>query len=87
MDQENEERLLISSCCMPLASINNCATPAQASMVAPFTGLKSTSLSPIPEKVNNITSISSNGGKSFLHAGGSFFRHFVPEHWRHGGSL
>ncbi|KAF9618366.1 hypothetical protein IFM89_001001 [Coptis chinensis] len=57
----NEERGLISSCCMPLASINNCATPAQASMVAPFTGLKSTSAFPV--KVNDITSISSNGGK------------------------
>ncbi|KAF9587470.1 hypothetical protein IFM89_003409 [Coptis chinensis] len=55
---------LISSCCMPLASINNCATPAQTSMVAPFTGLKSSPLSfLLPEKVNDITFISSNGGK------------------------
>ncbi|KAF9614244.1 hypothetical protein IFM89_016505 [Coptis chinensis] len=54
---------LISSCCMPLASINNCATPAQTSMVAPFTGLKSTSAFPVTRKVNDITFISSNGGK------------------------
>ncbi|KAF9623573.1 hypothetical protein IFM89_003363, partial [Coptis chinensis] len=59
----NEERGLISSCCMPLASINNCATPAQTSMVAPFTGLKSTSPFPVTRKVNDITFISSNGGK------------------------
>ncbi|KAF9606368.1 hypothetical protein IFM89_025036 [Coptis chinensis] len=59
----NEDRGLISSCCMPLASINNCATPAQASMVAPFTGLKSISAFPVTRKVNDITSISSNGGK------------------------
>ncbi|KAF9616305.1 hypothetical protein IFM89_029081 [Coptis chinensis] len=54
---------LISSCCMPLASINNYATPAQTSMVAPFTGLKSTSAFPVTRKVNDITFISSNGGK------------------------
>ncbi|KAF9597626.1 hypothetical protein IFM89_020105 [Coptis chinensis] len=59
------QRTLLSSpiCCMPLASINNCATPAQTSMVAPFTGLKSTSAFPVTRKVNDITFISSNGGK------------------------
>ncbi|KAF5196296.1 Ribulose bisphosphate carboxylase small chain protein [Thalictrum thalictroides] len=40
------------------------ATTAQASMVAPFTGLKSTSAFPVTRKLNNdITTISSNGGR------------------------
>ncbi|KAF9588582.1 hypothetical protein IFM89_013434 [Coptis chinensis] len=33
-----------------VASINNRATPAQASMIAPFTGLKSTLAFPLPER-------------------------------------
>ncbi|XVE84847.1 hypothetical protein DITRI_Ditri17bG0045500 [Diplodiscus trichospermus] len=46
-----------------IASINR-ASPAQASMVAPFSGLKSTSAFPVTRKLNNdITSIASNGGK------------------------
>lgn len=40
------------------------ASPAQSSMVAPFTGLKSTSAFPVTQKTNNdITSIASNGGR------------------------
>ncbi|XP_062150575.1 ribulose bisphosphate carboxylase small subunit, chloroplastic [Alnus glutinosa] len=40
------------------------ATPAQASMVAPFTGLKSTSAFPVTQKSNSdITSLVSNGGR------------------------
>jgi ribulose-bisphosphate carboxylase small chain len=40
------------------------ATPAQASMVAPFTGLKSTSAFPVNQKSNSdITSLVSNGGR------------------------
>ncbi|GMY24407.1 Ribulose bisphosphate carboxylase small subunit, chloroplastic [Fagus crenata] len=40
------------------------ATPAQATMVAPFTGLKSTAAFPATRKSNNdITSLASNGGR------------------------
>ncbi|KAK1389985.1 Ribulose bisphosphate carboxylase small subunit, chloroplastic [Heracleum sosnowskyi] len=40
------------------------ATPAQATMVAPFTGLKSTVAFPVTRKLeNDITSITSNGGR------------------------
>ncbi|KAJ7975735.1 Ribulose bisphosphate carboxylase small chain [Quillaja saponaria] len=42
----------------------NRATPAQASMVAPFTGLKSIATLPMTRKANNdITSLPSNGGR------------------------
>ncbi|ONI17405.1 hypothetical protein PRUPE_3G157200 [Prunus persica] len=39
------------------------AAPAQASLVAPFTGLKSASAFPGAKKTNDITSIASNGGR------------------------
>ncbi|KAF2298730.1 hypothetical protein GH714_026298 [Hevea brasiliensis] len=46
-----------------VACINR-ASPAQASMVAPFTGLKSTSAFPTTRKTTtDITSIASNGGR------------------------
>ncbi|KAK6931509.1 Ribulose bisphosphate carboxylase small subunit, domain [Dillenia turbinata] len=46
-----------------VASVNR-ATPAQASMVAPFTGLKSVAGFPVTRKPNNdITSITNNGGR------------------------
>ncbi|KAG9131271.1 hypothetical protein Leryth_006123 [Lithospermum erythrorhizon] len=45
-----------------VASVNR-ATPAQASMVAPFTGLKSTATFPTSRKSADITTIASNGGK------------------------
>ncbi|XP_010263805.1 PREDICTED: ribulose bisphosphate carboxylase small chain, chloroplastic-like [Nelumbo nucifera] len=46
-----------------VASVNR-VSPAQASMVAPFTGLKSVSAFPVTRKTNNdITSLSSNGGR------------------------
>ncbi|XWS30706.1 hypothetical protein CRYUN_Cryun23aG0010700 [Craigia yunnanensis] len=46
-----------------IATVNR-ASPAQASMVAPFTGLKSTSAFPVTRKANNdITSFASNGGR------------------------
>ncbi|KAK7846673.1 ribulose bisphosphate carboxylase small subunit, chloroplastic [Quercus suber] len=42
----------------------NRATLAQASMVAPFTGLKSNAAFPVTQKTNNdITSLASNGGR------------------------
>ncbi|KAK4752555.1 hypothetical protein SAY87_021353 [Trapa incisa] len=41
----------------------NRTTPAQASMVAPFTGLKSTAAFPISRKTVDITSLASNGGR------------------------
>lgn len=46
------------------AVVHRTSSPAQASMVAPFTGLKSASAFPVTRKANNdITSISSNGGR------------------------
>ncbi|XP_059661648.1 ribulose bisphosphate carboxylase small subunit, chloroplastic-like [Cornus florida] len=45
-----------------VATINR-ATPAQASMVAPFTGLKSAVAFPVTRKTNDITSLPSNGGR------------------------
>ncbi len=44
-----------------VATVNR--TPAQANMVAPFNGLKSTSAFPVTRKANDITSIASNGGR------------------------
>ncbi|KAG5247545.1 hypothetical protein OIU76_029767 [Salix suchowensis] len=45
-----------------VATVNR--TPAQASMVAPFNGLKSTAAFPVStRKANDITSIASNGGR------------------------
>ncbi|GAV68963.1 RuBisCO_small domain-containing protein/RbcS domain-containing protein [Cephalotus follicularis] len=56
----------MASSMIPLAaaaSVNR-AMPAQASMVAPFTGLKSSSAFPGSHKTNNdFTSIASNGGR------------------------
>ncbi|XP_004303137.1 PREDICTED: ribulose bisphosphate carboxylase small chain, chloroplastic-like [Fragaria vesca subsp. vesca] len=46
------------------AAVATAASPAQASMVAPFTGLKSASAFPITRKTNSdITSLPSNGGR------------------------
>ncbi|NP_001295748.1 ribulose bisphosphate carboxylase small chain, chloroplastic-like [Jatropha curcas] len=45
-----------------VASINR-ASPAQATMVAPFTGLKSTAGFPARKTTNDITSIAGNGGR------------------------
>ncbi|XP_044506884.1 ribulose bisphosphate carboxylase small subunit, chloroplastic-like [Mangifera indica] len=45
-----------------VATVNR-ASLAQASMVAPFNGLKSTSAFPVTRKTNDITSISNNGGR------------------------
>ncbi|GLT68954.1 hypothetical protein SLA2020_411440 [Shorea laevis] len=46
-----------------VASVNR-TSPAQATVVAPFTGLKSASTIPMTRKLNNdITSIASNGGR------------------------
>nr|VDD11298.1 unnamed protein product [Brassica oleracea] len=47
-----------------LSSAAVVTSPAQATMVAPFTGLKSSSAFPVTRKANNdITSIASNGGR------------------------
>ncbi|XP_023643313.1 ribulose bisphosphate carboxylase small chain F1, chloroplastic isoform X2 [Capsella rubella] len=47
-----------------LSSATMVASPAQATMVAPFTGLKSSAAFPSTRKANNdITSITSNGGR------------------------
>nr|AEA48975.1 ribulose-1,5-bisphosphate carboxylase/oxygenase small subunit [Rosa roxburghii] len=46
------------------AAVATAASPAQASMVAPFTGLKSAAAFPITRKTNSdITSLPSNGGR------------------------
>ncbi|GAA0141231.1 hypothetical protein LIER_02423 [Lithospermum erythrorhizon] len=45
-----------------VASINK-ATPTQASMLAPFNGLKSTTSFPTSRKTSDITTIASNGAK------------------------
>ncbi|KAF8022526.1 hypothetical protein BT93_F0137 [Corymbia citriodora subsp. variegata] len=45
-----------------VAAVNR-ASPAQASMVAPFTGLKSASAFPVTHKSADITSLASNGGR------------------------
>uniref|UniRef100_A0A2P2MY81 Ribulose bisphosphate carboxylase small subunit, chloroplastic n=1 Tax=Rhizophora mucronata TaxID=61149 RepID=A0A2P2MY81_RHIMU len=48
---------------MAVAAVNR-ATPAQATMVAPFTGLKSSSAFPVTRKSNtDITSLAGNGGR------------------------
>ena len=39
------------------------SAPAQASMVAPFTGLKSASAFPTTRKTADITTIANNGGR------------------------
>lgn len=44
-----------------VASVNR--APAQASMAAPFNGLKSASAFPVTRKVNDIISVVSNGGR------------------------
>ncbi|XP_021734008.1 ribulose bisphosphate carboxylase small chain 1, chloroplastic [Chenopodium quinoa] len=44
-----------------VAAVNR--TPAQASMVAPFNGLKSTVAFPVTKKNDDITSVASNGGR------------------------
>ncbi|KAL5726142.1 ribulose-bisphosphate carboxylase [Ranunculus cassubicifolius] len=47
-----------------MASISRAAAPAQASMVAPFTGLKSTSAFPVTRKnTTELSSLPSNGGR------------------------
>lgn len=46
-----------------VAAVSRAASPAQASMVAPFTGLKSSAAYPITKKVVDITSLPSNGGR------------------------
>ncbi|KAL6295057.1 hypothetical protein ACE6H2_003199 [Prunus campanulata] len=53
---------MASSMVSSAAVVHRTSSPAQASMVAPFTGLKSASAFPVIRKANNdITSISSNG--------------------------
>ncbi|KAK7272914.1 hypothetical protein RIF29_13956 [Crotalaria pallida] len=48
----------------PAVNTINRASPAQASMVAPFTGLKSIAGLPVTRKANNdITTIANNGGR------------------------
>ncbi|XP_021822735.1 ribulose bisphosphate carboxylase small chain, chloroplastic-like isoform X2 [Prunus avium] len=55
---------MASSMVSSAAVVHRTSSPAQASMVAPFTGLKSASAFPVTRKANNdITSISSNGGR------------------------
>ncbi|OMP04746.1 hypothetical protein COLO4_09321 [Corchorus olitorius] len=54
----------MASSMMSSATVVSRASPAQAAMVAPFTGLKSASTFPTTRKNNrDITSIASNGGR------------------------
>ena len=58
---ELEEEVVMASSMLSSAAV--VTSPAQATMVAPFTGLKSSSAFPVTRKANNdITSIVSNGG-------------------------
>ncbi|GMN38564.1 hypothetical protein TIFTF001_007791 [Ficus carica] len=52
----------IVSSAATVASVKRTA-PVQASMVAPFTGLKSSAAFPINQKTNDITTLASNGGR------------------------
>ncbi|KAG7015489.1 Ribulose bisphosphate carboxylase small chain 1, chloroplastic [Cucurbita argyrosperma subsp. argyrosperma] len=52
----------IVSSAAAVASVNR-ASPAQASMVAPYTGLKSTAGFPVTRKNNDITTLASNGSR------------------------
>ena len=52
----------MASSLLPPATVNG-ASPAQASKMAPFTGLKSTAGLLMTRNTNDITSIASNGGR------------------------
>ncbi|KAK4416490.1 Ribulose bisphosphate carboxylase small chain, chloroplastic [Sesamum alatum] len=54
---------MASSVIASTAAVAARASPAQASMVAPFTGLKSAAAFPVTRKSNDITSAASNGGR------------------------
>lgn len=55
--------LMASSMISSVAPVTR-ASPAQANMVAPFTGLKSIASFPVTRKLeNDITSVASNGGR------------------------
>ncbi|KAL0449891.1 UNVERIFIED_CONTAM: Ribulose bisphosphate carboxylase small chain, chloroplastic [Sesamum latifolium] len=54
---------MASSVISPTAVAAARASPAQASMVAPFAGLKSAAAFPVTRKSNDITSLASNGGR------------------------
>ncbi|XP_052111309.1 ribulose bisphosphate carboxylase small subunit, chloroplastic isoform X2 [Arachis duranensis] len=47
----------------PAFTTVNRASPAQANMVAPFSGLKSLGGFPVTRKTNDITSVANNGGR------------------------
>ncbi|KAL3637807.1 Ribulose bisphosphate carboxylase small subunit, chloroplastic 4 [Castilleja foliolosa] len=54
---------MASSMLTSTAAVAARASPAQSSMVAPFTGLKSAAAFPVTKKSNDITSFASNGGR------------------------
>ncbi|KAI6674203.1 hypothetical protein NL676_002109 [Syzygium grande] len=54
---------IVSSAAAAAAAAVNRASPAQVSMVAPFTGLKSVPAFPATRKSDDITSFASNGGR------------------------
>ncbi|OWM84658.1 hypothetical protein CDL15_Pgr027445 [Punica granatum] len=53
----------MASSMLSSAVVGNAKTPAQATLVAPFTGLKSASAFPVTRKNADITSLASNGGR------------------------
>ena len=61
--QKKKEEMASSMISSAAVATVNRASPAQASMVAPFNGLKSTSAFPVTRKTNDITSVSNNGGR------------------------
>ena len=56
--------MMVSSAAVASTAVINRATPAQASVVAPFTGLKSSSAFPATRKLtSDLVSVPSNGGR------------------------
>ena len=53
----------MASSMLSTAAVAARSAPAQASMVAPFTGLKSVSTFPTTRKTADITTIANNGGR------------------------
>jgi hypothetical protein len=61
IQEKQQEEVMASSMFSSTAVVTS---PAQATMVAPFTGLKSSASFPVTRKANNdITSNTSNGGR------------------------
>ncbi|KAK7295793.1 hypothetical protein RJT34_18705 [Clitoria ternatea] len=62
-NEKGKREMASSMISSPAVTTVNCASPSQGSMVAPFTGLKSMAGFPGRKASNDITSITSNGGR------------------------